>query len=338
MTIAGWIFFVVWMLTLSVVLSVVIYRYRTRKKKINFTGEFNQLALSLGLSRDDIKELKHILKEQKINKPYLIFTSSLQMETMVNRAISSLENLNISDKDRESRVIKIFEIRRKISNHFLEMNVGLKSTQEIEVDQPITLKLQGVGKFYSTVLVNDRKNLICSIPDIKDPFSVPWKDKNVEIYFWRARDAGYVFNSVIENVVYNDKMKALLIAHQPSLKRVQRREYPRRSARINAKFFKFSISTGKDGKSVLLLGGTHFGVITDLSVGGLSMVSDDFLEIGNSVKVQFDLNEVSLDVYGKIIKLFRRKNFYVMHIKIVRLDNLAKNLIYRYVYRYLDEG
>ncbi len=333
----GWVLFVVWMFTLSGLIVVVVYFYRSRRKKMRFAGEFNQLALSIGLSRDDIKELKQILKEQKISKSYLIFTSSLHLDRMVSGAIQGLESLHIPEKERQSRLLKIFEIRRKISNHFLEMNIGLKSTQEIEVNQPITIKLSGVGKFYSSVLLNDRKNLICAIPDIKDPFSIPWKEKSVEVYFWRSRDAGYVFQSVIENVVYNEKMKALLISHQPNLKRVQRREYPRRSARVNAKFFKFSITTGKDGKSVVLLGTTNFGVITDLSVGGLSLVSDDFLEIGSAVKVKFELDEENVELYGKVVKIYRRKQLYIMHVKVLRLGDRAKNLIYRYVYRYLDD-
>jgi len=328
--------FIVWLVTMCA-LGYVIYKNYKSKKSVSkkFPTEFNKMGLSVGLSRNDIKEIRNLLAEAGITKPYMIFLDSSILEKMVTENINKIETLNIPELEKEKRLLHIFDIKRKINNHYLDMHRGIRSTLEIEPNQLLSMKVAGVGNFYSIVIINDKRNLICSIPDIKDPTSVQWKDKQVEIYFWRYNDAGYIFKTKIENVVFSSKLQALMIAHQETLKRIQRREYPRRKCRFDVKFFKFSVSTNDDGKPVVLLSRTHIGIMIDISPDGASVISDDALAKNSAVKLEFNIDERKIVVYGTILNVIKKRNMFVMHIKFQRISDASKTQIYRYVYKYI---
>lgn len=315
--------------------AVLMHNYRKKQGSKKFSNDFNKMALSIGLKRNDINEIKTLLTNAGITKPYLVFLDSSVLEKLIGRNMERVEKLNISQKEKEKRLLYLFEIKRKIYNHYVDMRSGIKNTLEIEANQLLSLKISNLGSYYSILIMNDKRNLICSIPEIANPMSVHWKDKVVEIYFWRYNDAGYVFKSRIENVVYSEKLQALVIAHSDKLKRIQRREYPRRKARFNTKFFKFSVSTNNDGKPVVLLSRLHFGIIIDISPGGASVITEDPLPKNSAVKMQFGVEDETLTVYGTVLNVIKKKNMFVMHVKIQRLNDKSKNQIYRYVYNYI---
>jgi c-di-GMP-binding flagellar brake protein YcgR len=329
------IIIIVWVLTVSVLIAIFVHNMQKKKQGKTFSKEFNHLALSVGLSKNDIKDIKDILVKSGISKPYLIFSDANLLEKVILENIASIEKLNLPPEDKEKRILALFEIKRKIFNHYHSMREGLRSTMEIEANQLLSMKVGSLGKFYTILILNDRKNLICSMPEIKEPFSLEWKDKPVEIYFWRYNDAGYVFKSTIENVVNNKRLQSLLIAHTTDIKRIQRREYPRRKARFNCKFFKFSITTSEQGKPVALLGKTHFGVVIDLSPGGASIMSDEVPKKNSNIKLDFSIGEESYIAYGTVMNVVRKKNMYIVHIQFHRMSDRVKNTIYRYVYNYI---
>lgn len=329
------IFLVIWLVTLSLLVAILIQRKMKPKTRKQFSTEFNQMALSVGLNKGDIKEIKALLSHAGITKPYLIFSDPKLLDSIINENVGHIDKLHLPPDEKQKRILFLFEIKRKIYNHFISIREGLGSTLEIEPNQLLSLTITGVGKFYSVVIINDRKNLVINIPEVKDPLSIPWKDKNVEVYFWRYNDAGYVFKTHIDNVIINEKMQALLLSHTDSVKRIQRREYPRRKCRFDCKFFKFSLSTNEDGKPILLLGKTRYGVIIDVSPSGASIVSDSSLVKNNLVKVEFDIEEEGVIAYGKVINSVKKKNVYIIHIQFQRISDKSKNTIYKFVYKYI---
>jgi len=332
---AGLVFvLILWILTMILFVTVLIYRARQKKPAKKFGSEFTQTALSVGLSKNEVKELKSVLVKAGITKPFLIFTDPALLEKAVTEGVKNLEDFNLPPKEKEKAILNLFEIKRKVHLHFHDMGDGIENTRQIEANQLLSLKIQGIGTFYSIVIINEGKNLVCSIPEVKDPSSIPWKDKIVEVYFWRFNDAGYIFRTRIENVVYNKRMEVLLLSHSSKLKRIQRREYPRRKCRFNARFFKFSLSTNELGKPVILLGRTQYGIVIDLSPGGLSIASDEVLAKNTSVKIEVDIDEEKLTAYGTVIKAVKKKNMFLMHVSFQRITDRNKNLIYRFVYRY----
>ncbi len=326
---------ILWMVLVVVFVLFLVRRSKEKSQPKKFSTEFNQTALNIGLSKTQVKEIKNLLAKSGITKPFLVFSDASLLDQVIADNISGMDKAKVSDVEKEKAILNLFEIKRIIHNHFLDMSEGVRSTQEIEANQLLNLKLPGVGNFYSIVIVNDKKNLICNMPEIKDPMSIPWKDKTVEVYFWRFNDAGYVFNTVIENVVYNKRMQVLVLQHKNNIKRIQRREYPRRKCRFNSKFFKFSLSTNEAGKPVILLGRTQFGVVIDISPGGLSMASDEVLPKNQSVKMEVTIGEDLMVAYGTIINAVKKKNMYIMHVQFQRITDHNKNIIYRYVYRYV---
>ncbi|OHD55805.1 MAG: hypothetical protein A2Y33_14305 [Spirochaetes bacterium GWF1_51_8] len=335
MPIIALIIIFVLVLTISVLIAVLVHNMQKKQKGKPFSTEFNQLALSVGLSKNDIKEVKDILVKSGISKPYLIFSDAGLLEKVVLENIQGIEKSNLSPEEKEKRILSLFEIKRKIYNHYYSMREGLRSTMEIEANQLLSMKVGSLGKFYTILIMNDRKNLICSMPEIKEPFSLDWKDKPVEIYFWRYNDAGYIFKSTIENVVNSKRLQSLLIAHTADIKRIQRREYPRRKARFTSKFFRFSITTSEQGKPVALLGKTHFGVVIDISPGGASIMSDEPVKKGSNLKLDFSINEESYIAYGSVLNIVKKKNMFIIHLQFHRMSDRVKNTIYRYVYNYI---
>lgn len=299
-----------------------------------FSSEFNQLALSVGLSKNDIKEIKTILMEFGITKPYLIFSDPALLDKIIHENTENIEKLNLPPEEKQKRLLLLFEIKRKVYNHYHNIREGIRSSMEIEPNQFLSMSVAGLGKFYSVVIINDKKNLVISLPEVKDAQNLAWKDRQVEIYFWRYDDAGYLFKTRIENVV-SDRMQALILAHQNNLKRIQRREYPRRKCRFDTKFFKFSLSTNDKGKPVMLLGKTNVGYLIDISPSGASLVSETGLPKNSSVKVEFKIADELVSGYGKLINVSKKKNMNVMHIQFQRISDRSKNLIYKYVYKYI---
>lgn len=339
----GLIFLFLWLFT--VILGFIYFMLRQSKqgKRKNFLrsdSEFTDMTQSIGFSEEDTERLRKMLARIGVSKHYLIFSDPALLEKAVKREVEIIEKMKIPPKERDEKILDIFEIKRKVLNHFQMMSEGLTSSFSIEANQLLSLSIPSLGKFFSIVILNDKKHLIISLPDVKNADQISWKDKSVDVYFWRYNDAGYRFKSKILGMVNTDQMKALILDHSPELKRIQRREYPRRKTRINARFFKFSIKQNEEGKPTIVLGNTLRGVIIDVSARGASFFSETLLKVNTPVKLEFKFDEDSPDTvtaYGRVIKTTKKNNIYILHIRFDRLSAHSKNLIYRYVYKYDED-
>ena len=322
-------------LSLSALAGVAFYNLVLKKNKM-FSTEFEQLAQSTGFDKAESDTLKNLMRESKIPKPYLIFSDASVLEKFVNLNLQRLDKEKLTDEEKNKQILYLFELKRRITNHYYYMWGGLKSTREIDPNQLLSLNVTGIGNCYSIVILNDHKKLLCSIPEIKDASTMEWKDRDVSVYLWRSNDAGYQFKTRIEAAVLKGKLKGLILAHTDELKRALKREHPRRRARFGAKFFQFKITSDAKGKPIVQLGKTHVGIVTDVSTGGASIATEDPLAKGSSLKLEFLIDDEPIVVYGKILDAHKKKNFFILRAQFQRINDKAKGMIYRYVYNYID--
>ena len=102
--------------------------------------------------------------------------------------------------------------------------LGLKTSRKIATHQKIKINLAGAGTYTASVVENLRKYMAISYPEGPVlPEGFDWKGQEINVFFWRGDDAGYVFDStVIED--FSEKNYAILhIAHSDNLVRSQKR-------------------------------------------------------------------------------------------------------------------
>src|SRR6185369_6040781 len=84
--------------------------------------------------------------------------------------------------------------------------------------------LPGGATFASQVVENLRKYMAVAYPVGKEmPPGFTWKGQRVNVYFWRAEDAGYYFESKVLDDFLNRKFPILYLAHSDTLIRSQKR-------------------------------------------------------------------------------------------------------------------
>jgi c-di-GMP-binding flagellar brake protein YcgR len=323
----------IWLLIVFILVVVIIVLKRTK------VGSFPWIKFFLkgkesGFVLKEINLLRKVAIANKLKDPTSLFWSIRALDYSIKGVI-----LNYRAKDEEYSepandfISKLFDFRKRVEFQLPKYKLGLKTTRDIVEKQKVKISLPGMGPFLSTVVENLRRYLALSYP--RGPVLSPgftWKGQQINVYFWRAGDAGYFFNTKVIDDFNNKKYPIIHVAHTSNLVRSQKRKSVRVEVSINALLF--PLRNVKEANEEVEKGQGLRCRLIDLSEDGAALLIGGKARLGLPIKFQFNLFDITIVMNGVVkgVNFDTRKNRSILHLQALPLSNHMKNLILVYVY------
>lgn len=297
---------------------------------------FNQLAKLRGLNRDETSMLRQLAVSYKLTKPSLIFTSMNILDSCIQRQIRKLSLQEIRGESKEDLINQYYRLRNKVARG--KEARGISSTRAIPIGARMRVEVQNYGQYSVAVNRNEDEFLGISIPLLPPGKYVPWNKRKVKCFYWKEEDASYIFETRVIDVIVTDEMQSICLKHSDSVRRSQKRLYPRKGVRLPVYFSRVRVvQEGDRKKAVVDRRDTHWGTIIDISVGGLSIETTVPVNRNNYVRVEFELREdYKMSAFGKVKRIEKNtaRNTWLMHIQFTKIEKKDRNEIFSVLYNY----
>jgi c-di-GMP-binding flagellar brake protein YcgR len=301
--------------------------------------QFYARGKEAGFSLAEINYLKGIALERKLDEPMSVFWSERALDKII-KIVSAQKKDEGSDKQPETLAFmsKLYDFRKRVEFERPRYKSGLKSTRMINAGTHFRVIIEGLGVFNSTLLSNSQKSLIASVPSGRRlPEGFKWDGKKISVYFWRAEDAGYVFDSYVMEETHDGKVPVIKIGHTDTLLRTQKRKSVRAKSRISAFLYILRRIEGAYEKPEKVPGMKC--IIEDISEDGASVFIGGRAKPDMQIKLQFYIGELQVVMSGtvKAVEYNLDKNQSLIHMQAVPPSHRMKTIILSYVYNVYDE-
>jgi c-di-GMP-binding flagellar brake protein YcgR len=287
----------------------------------------------------EINLLRRVALEAKLENPTALFWSMKQLDRAL-KAIIIAYRARSQEQEPEYNLLlsKLFGLRKRVEFDQPKYKLGIKSSRKLLPKQGLRIMLPGLGPFGSLIVENLSRYMAISYPrgpKLPDGFS--WKNQKIGVYFWRAEDAGYFFQTKVMEDFIDKKYPILHIAHSENLIRTQKRNSVRVETDIPAELFPMkSIDQASE------LPEEARGLrcrLADLSEGGAAIMVGGKAKVGLPVKVQFTMGETLVVMSGVVkgLTFDQKKNRSVLHLQAATPSVTMRNRILTFVYNLFGE-
>jgi len=306
----------------------------SKKSWIQFFAKGKDAGFSIG----EIELLRRLAVKSALDDPTSLFWSQEQLDRCIRNMVRSARLAGGGDQSTQDFLSKLYDYRKKIEMEKPRIKNGIADTRQIEEGQAARILVNGVGVFSTRVLKNIGQYLTLARPtNAKLPISFSWIGLKISVYFWREDDAGYVFDSDIQDEVFSKGSAALKISHGEKLFRTQKR----RSIRIKTHKPAFLYIMNHDdppSSSVEMDPGLKC-FVENLSDTGCGVLIGGKTAEGLRIKVQFLLNNSPVCISGTVrsTEYNETDNKSLLHMEADPMKLETRNLILGEVFGMLPE-
>lgn len=324
-----------------IIVLVVVMRLRGGKQKFPFF-EFYGRGRKEGFSFKEIGFLKQIAIQNKLEKPQTIYWSTRQLDRCLRPAIQKINaNEKMSSAEKLRMLNKLLDLRKKAEFNLPKYHKRIRDTSAILPRQKLIIREQKYGTFVSWVIENNKRHLVVTQPSgQKASETLKWTGRKVTVYFWRQEDAGYEFESKVQEQIQHEEYPLIYLQHSQKLERKQKRQSVRVETRISAKFYPVIVSAGEGVQKAVISQRGYVAKIGDLSETGCSMLAGKGLKKNARLKIDFFLTDTKRIVaLGIVVSLSntgddRVKHYHIMFTKV---GPQSRNNILLFVYNIFGE-
>jgi len=327
-------------LIIAVIGLGVLYLVVSRPKKEGGADwmQFFSRGKEAGFSLKEIEMLRQLTIQCGIEPPDSIFESQTEFDKCIHSLVRSVK-MSGAGEDRGTRdfLSKLYDYRQKIEVNKNRAQNKIADSRQISEGQALRILVVGTGVFDSHVVKNTSQYMTISRPvSSKGPVTTAWTGVKIAVYFWRAEDAGYVFDSEVLDEVYSLGISSLKIAHGESLFRTQKRKSVR--AKTNKAAFLYLVPSDEPSHKLEPVPGLKC-LLEDLSDTGCAVTVGGKAGEGIRVKVQFALNNIPVCITGTVRSTNYREdsNRTVLRIEAEPLPKELKNHILSEVFGMLPD-
>jgi c-di-GMP-binding flagellar brake protein YcgR len=328
--------------TLVVVVAVlgltVFILSRPKKEKTGSWIQFFAKGKDAGFAFKEIELLRRLATRCNIEDPSSLFWSQTQLEVCIRSMVRGIRMSGESEEQgTQDFLSKLYDYRKKIEMEKPNIKNGISSSRQVSEGQILRILVTGTGVFKSQVIKNVNQYLTISRPvNSKISTGINWLNQKISVYFWREDDAGYVFDSNVEDEVFSKGISSLKINHSDSLFRTQKRK----SIRIKlhkAAFLYLVREDEQPGKIEMAPGLKCF--MEDLSDSGCAVTVGGQAQTGLRVKVQFALDNTAISMSGTVRSVDFKEdiNRSILHMEADDLPLETRNQILGEVFGMLPE-
>ncbi len=292
-----------------------------------------------GFSFSEVNLLRKVAVEGRLNNPTSLFWSIKQLDRSIRGSMIRFKSEGVLDEVENMEFLsKLFDFRKNVEMKLPKYMIGLTTTRKITKMQFLKITLPGLGTYMSQVVENQRRYIAITYPEgPKLPPGFEFKGGELNIYFWRKDDAGYVFKSRVLEDHMDRKVPILYISHSNSIIRSQKRNSIRVDINIPAHLYPLR-TIGHATEDLEEKRGIRCR-LQDLSEDGAALLIGGHGKVGMNVKIQFKLSDTNLVMCGVVkgVSFHQNKNTSIIHIQAIPLSNRTKNRILAYVYNLFGE-
>jgi len=252
-----------------------------------------------GFSFKEIEMLRHLAIQCNLEIPNTLFESQSQLDKCIHSLVRSIKmSGETEERGAQDFLSKLYDYRKKIEIDKSSVKNSISNSRHISEGQTLRILVIGSGVFRSQVIKNTNEYMTIARPvNKKNPSNMPWAGTQISVYFWRADDAGYVFDSEVLDEVYSLGYPALKITQGDSLFRTQKRKSIRTKLH-KAAFLYLAPSHEPPHKKEIDPGMKCF--LEDISDTGCAVTVGGKADPGLRVKVQFALNNAAVCITGTV--------------------------------------
>src|SRR5512138_859413 len=187
----------------------------------------------------EINLLRRVAVDARLENPTALFWSMKQLDRALKAVVVQARARSQEDDPSYNLLLaKLFELRKRVEFDQPKYKLGIKSSRKLTPNQGLRLTLPGLGPYSSVIVENLSPYMAVSYPQgpkLPDGFS--WKNQKVGVYFWRAEDAGYFFQTKVLEDFFDRKYPILHVLHSDNLIRTQKRNSLRVETDLPAELF-----------------------------------------------------------------------------------------------------
>jgi c-di-GMP-binding flagellar brake protein YcgR len=291
------------LLTFFIILIIAVLAglYFTRNKSENSKNwvKFFSKGKEAGFSIRDLEQLRHLVFNCKIQDPLSIFSSQKQLQIIIRSMVNSARMTGeINDPPIQDFLSKLFDYCKKLEMDTNENKTRISNSRQISEGQTLRVLVPGTGVYKSEVVKNFGNYLTITRPiNTNQGASMQWYGLKISVYFWRADDAGYVFDTEVLDEVFSKGISSLKIEHNDSLFRTQKRKSLR--VKIKKMAFLYMLMEGDSPHRLERSAGLRC-MLEDISDSGCAFKVNGQAAIGLRLKVQFSLDRVPICIPGTV--------------------------------------
>ena len=292
-----------------------------------------------GFALHEINLIRRVAVEARLEDPTALFWSVKQLDRAIKGFIIKYRSRGEEEGTEYNLLLaKLFELRKKVEFDLPKYKLGVKSTRKLMKGQVLRITLPGAGPFVSKLIENPVRYMALEYPRgprLPDGFS--WKAQKIGVYFWRAEDAGYFFQTRVLEDHSDKKYPILWIAHTDNLVRTQKRQDVRVETDLSAELFPLR-SVAESNETTETARGLRCRAV-DLSEGGVAVLIGGKAKVGLPVKVQFTLGDTPVVICGVVkgLNYDQKKNRSLLHVQSSQPSTAMANRILIYVFNLFGE-
>ncbi len=152
-----------------------------------------------GFAFREINLIRRVAVEARLEDPTALFWSVKQLDRAVKGFIIKYRSRGEEDSPEYNLLLaKLFELRKKVEFDLPKYKLGVKSSRKLMKGQVLRITLPGAGPFASKLIENLVRYMAIEYPrGPRLPDGFTWKSQKIGVYFWRAEDAGYFFQTKV---------------------------------------------------------------------------------------------------------------------------------------------
>ena len=328
-------------LVIAVLVLGLLFYALSRSKKEGGGGNWVQFFVKgkeAGFSLKEIETLRHLAIQCNLEFPNTLFDSQSQLDKCIHSLVRSIKmSGETEERGAQDFLSKLYDYRKKIEIDKSSIKNSISSSRNISEGQMLRVLVAGSGVFRSQVIKNTNEYMTISRPVNKKASSaMSWIGTKISVYFWRADDAGYVFDSEVLDEVYSLGFPALKITQGVSLFRTQKRKSIR--TKLHKAAFLYLVPASEPPHKIEIDPGLKC-FLEDISDTGCAVTVGGKADPGLRVKVQFALSNAAVCITGTVRSTEFKEdvNRTILHIEAEPLPIEARNHILGEVFGMLPE-
>jgi hypothetical protein len=283
--------------------------------------EFYLRGRESGFKFSEINVLRRAALDNGMKEPAALYWSQRQLDRCIRGTLTRLRARGELEDPLVTQFIqKLFDFRKRMEFSQPKYRTGLRSSRNMMKGQRVRIPLPGIGVFESQVVENMRRHLAITYPSAKQrlPPGHSWRNLKIDVFFWRAEDAEYYFETQVIADLYDRKDPLLHIAHSDNLIRAQKRG----SVRLVLSFpvSLYPLRSIDAANEIIETQQGYKGRMIDLSEDGFAVKVGGRAKAGLPVKIQLALGEEFIVMCGTVrnVSYNQKANQSVLHAQAVK--------------------
>jgi len=312
----------------------------TRKGGSYNKGSFRKAALSLGLSKHQVKVMEAMVKRLSIQNPFKLLNSNSYFDSILRKAIHTIDESTATTGEKEAQKAIIYSIRQTIEANTQRRQAAVKDSKVLRYGMDISLSDRPGYAIPTHVTGNVDTYFTAQTPLNPRGQKIRWhRGTKVKVSFWRNETEGYHFFTRVKGYKNIGGVSSVLLEHSKKIIPTQQRRYRRKQISRPAYVYPIMImhfGRGKkqQKKAIVQENLGVMGTMLDISAGGCAIRSTHPKKEGTLVRVNFETERGNpLVIYGKVVRTRSAQlRGTVMHIKMTRISQKNLNKIRAFVY------